>query len=153
MSSGACVSCYSGFTLWGSACVDLTSLRQNCLNFSGISCIACKSGYVVTNGFCVSGNPSCSSYDIAGGCLNCTQGYITGAFCLVPSSCQDTDQYGNCIDCLEGSTIWGSDCVSVSSIVPFCSTFVNNTCTDCSYGYYLIGGGCALLNPFCATSD
>jgi hypothetical protein len=108
---------------------------------------------MIANGACIFANPNCASYDIAGGCSNCSQGYLSGSLCLVSADCLNTDQSGNCIVCPNDYTPWGSGCVSLSSLYPFCSAFANSSCTDCSYGYYFDGIGCTIANPFCATSD
>jgi hypothetical protein len=133
--------------------VELASLNPYCLSFSGINCTTCKTGYVMTDGVCTFANPNCGSYDIAGGCLNCSQGFLSGTLCLIPSSCLDTDQNGNCITCPNGQTLWGINCVSLQSLYPFCSTFANSLCSACNYGYYLNNGRCVFANPFCATID
>jgi len=153
MSSGVCLSCYWGFALWGSTCVEFVSINPYCLSFSGLNCTACQSGYVINNGVCTFANPNCASYDIIGSCLNCSQGYLSGPLCLVPSDCLNTDQSGNCIACPNNYTPYGSGCVSLSSLYPFCTTFVNSKCTGCNYGYYLNGVSCVFANNFCATFD
>jgi proprotein convertase subtilisin/kexin type 5 len=154
MTNGACLTCYPGYSVQNGYCVSSVGLNPFCLTFSGQSCSVCQSGYFLFNGICTLGNSYCSTYDLIGNCLTCSSGNPVGNLCLVSTSCSSLDANGNCLSCSAGFTPWGTECVTLASLYPFCSNFgTNSTCTACIAGTYLANGVCLVGNPFCLTSN
>lgn len=48
--TGACLTCYDGYRLYGSTCILGVS---NCATYSGVSCVTCVTGYNLVSGGCV----------------------------------------------------------------------------------------------------
>lgn len=76
-STGACLSCYSGFTLKDGGCVTVVlDLDPNCNLFDGAKCIKCSMGaYFDANGKCVISDPNCRK-STNGVCESCYPGFI-----------------------------------------------------------------------------
>jgi hypothetical protein len=85
--SGACLSCYNGLSVWGNSCGNLAGLNPYCATLSGTACLACNYGYYTFNGICYLANTYCLTYGVGGTCLSCSQGDLYGTLCLVTTSC------------------------------------------------------------------
>lgn len=123
--NGACISCYSGFQVKDSTCVQVTlDLDPNCNLFDGVKCVKCSQGaYFDTNGKCIVTDPNCKRWN-NGLCDSCYPGFVMNdkGVCII-------DADFNCAD-------WS-----------------NGQCNRCSRGYYLDGGKCKLINTLCSKFD
>lgn len=130
--TGACLSCYSGFKISGSQCVqDNSTLDQNCANWNGTVCAQCAFGsYFDINHVCQIVDPLCATFNSTNGnCLTCYSSYILkGGKCVKDTNNSVTD--------------------------PFCANFQNGICLSCSKGYYFYADGeCSAVSSLCKTYD
>jgi len=126
MTTGACLTCNSGWAISGTTCVALITINPYCATFSGLTCTVCNAGYYIgTGGICTAANPQCATYSMT-----------TGA----------------CLTCYSGWAVSGTTCVALVTLNPWCLVFNGLVCTSCSAGYYIgTGGQCTAVNPQCAT--
>ncbi len=166
--TGACLTCYSGYRLNGTACVlsnannntnnnTSPSSDVNCRNFDRQSnrCIQCSYRfYVGSNGICVQVSDQCQTWSFSNGnCTSCYQGYeLSQGACVLSDNSQNQDP--NCArydqdqsKCLQCSNRYyfnqNGICTAVS---PQCQTWSNATglCTSCYQGYTLANGVCSI---------
>jgi hypothetical protein len=121
MISGACLTCYNGLSVWGNTCGNVAGINPYCSNLNGTTCLVCNSGYTLYNGICYLANENCATFGAGGVCLTCAQGNLEGFLCLVDTSCDTYDPtFTFCLTCPTGFALWNSQCVSYSSLYPFC---------------------------------
>lgn len=130
--TGACLSCYSGFKISGSQCIqDNSTTDQNCASWNGSICLQCAFGsYFDSSHVCQIVDPLCATFNNTNGfCLSCYSSYVLGnGKCL-----KDTNNTVN---------------------DPFCANFQNGICISCSKGYYFYTDGkCTAVSPLCKTYD
>ena len=123
MNAYGCVSCISGYGLYGGACVECASRNCNiCMGNNADICTSCVDCYGLSGSSCVR-------------CLD-----ITCKIC--------TYDYTNCTECMPGSGIlngvsgnpcrvcfYGWNCAT-------CSPFNNSICTSCNPGFYFLSNFC-----------
>lgn len=78
----------------------------------------------------------------------------------VSSTCKTYDSTnGACLSCYDGYFLADIICAfgtapgSVVTYDPYCLKVVNQTCTQCSKGFYLLNKKCEAVNPLCKTFD
>ncbi len=78
MNTGACLSCYQGYSLSGTTCIVTPPLQiPFCNQVVGFSCVSCMDRYYVNNGGCSLVSQLCDGYDMSNGlCLSCIPGYV-----------------------------------------------------------------------------
>lgn len=88
-------------------------------------------------------NPGCNAFNSQGTCTGCSTRYYMDSTNIcqpVNTNCNTYDQIsGDCLSCYPGWGLIEGTCLPglVTPVSdPNCHTFVNNTCTQCSYGYY-----------------
>lgn len=158
--TGACTSCFPGYSLSAGACGISGSTDPNCqTRDSNGYCTACYSGfyYNVTISKCASLNPLCKTSNLTNGnCLSCYPGYsLTGGLCGISfkdPNCQAYDANNNCNLCANKYYLDGASgkCMPVS---PLCNTFnsLTGVCLSCYQGYILQTGQCIVGSS--ATTD
>lgn len=154
VNTGACDSCYDGFSVQNKICVDLNSANNqpseiadaNCLTKSGSLCLKCKDRYFLSYDSqmptCKKVSDSCLTYnEINGYCITCVTGYnlSTGGNCVGSASSSNSTQQPTYVD--------------VPQI--FCKEYdmTMKVCHKCynSYYYSSAEGTCNLLNLTCKT--
>lgn len=78
ITSGACLTCYPGYTLVDSDCVISNSNNSdpNCISRQNSDCKECYIGYFLSKGVCTKINSLCKTYNKTNGaCLSCYPGY------------------------------------------------------------------------------
>lgn len=77
--TGACLTCYSGYVVQGTICVlgGATTLDVNCAAFNNGVCVKCSNNYYLNSqGVCKQFNTLCkTSNSSTGACLSCYPGY------------------------------------------------------------------------------
>ncbi len=77
--SGACITCFQGYSILNNDCVVSTLINQdkNCKTYdSNNICTSCYQGFYVMNSKCQANNPLCKTFNISNGfCLSCYPGY------------------------------------------------------------------------------
>lgn len=79
VNNGACLTCYSGYSISNGNCVlTETLLPPNCLEISNAGqCIRCSIGYTINaEGKCIERMPGCQTFLPDGRCINCSIGYL-----------------------------------------------------------------------------
>ena len=79
-----------------------TCVIKNCLKTDDDKCTECFGGYIIENGLCTTGDPSCAEYDFkTGQCLRCKQGYrVVNNRCQYEDMhCQSFSSKGHCQNC------------------------------------------------------
>jgi proprotein convertase subtilisin/kexin type 5 len=136
--SGACLSCYSGYTLVTGECVVGNSLSGN-------------------------GDPNCKTTAPSGQCTACYDSFYLSpqATCLrLDPLCKtySADQR-QCASCYNGYSLYQGQCLVASQVPstnsdPYCIATQGVYCITCANGYFLSGNGsCQQLNPLCKKSD
>jgi hypothetical protein len=134
--TGACLTCYVGYTLTGRECTISQSGgtgQTNCktINANGI-CTACYEGYYLNTATsqCERVNDLCKTRNVNNNlCTSCYNGYELTAM-------------GTCQVMTGGNSGQSGD--------PYCLSFNGNVCLQCAMGYYKANNGrCALANPLC----
>jgi hypothetical protein len=98
-----------------------------CATVVGNTCVACLSGYYISDGACQLVNMLCATYDQSNGaCLSCVPGYVfqTGQ-CIYPSLGVDNN----------------------------CAFYSNSYCTQCVAGYALVNFWCNTIDANCLQFD
>lgn len=131
--SGACQSCYAGFTLVENTCLLSTAvgLSQvsdvNCFRFENGRCQECAERFFFNaNRVCEQVDPNCKDFNRTNGfCTECFTGF----------------QLNNRGQCLEApNTVQDAGCRS----------FANGVCTECSQGFYFDSNRiCRVIDPNC----
>ena len=88
MRTGACRSCYPGYTLAGDTCIVAAAVTiPYCETVVGTVCVKCINGYYTDNGGCALANTLCATYDPTNGiCKSCIPGYVFQQNeCIYPS--------------------------------------------------------------------
>lgn len=165
-STGACVSCYTGYNLVNGACV-LAPVQQvsdvGCAswNWNKQICLQCSNNWVFNaNKVCVPVSDQCNTFDSTGACLSCYTGYNLNNGNCVLAPTQSVSDVGcatwnwNKQLCLQCSNNWvfnaNKVCVPVSDQ---CNTFDSTgACLSCYVGYNLNNGKCTLA-PVQQVSD
>lgn len=151
--TGACTSCFPGYSLTAGVCGIAGNPDPNCQSrdSNGV-CIGCYTGfyYNTTTAKCVGLNPLCKTSNLTNGnCLSCYPGYaLTNGLCGVSfkdPNCQSYDSSNNCQQCATKyflNTTVGS-CQPVS---PLCQTSnsLSGACLSCYQGYILQSGQCVI---------
>jgi hypothetical protein len=151
--TGACTSCFPGYSLSAGSCGIAGNSDPNCQtrDSNGI-CSSCYSGFYLnlTSGKCAGLNPLCKTSNTTNGnCLSCYPGYaLSNGLCGVSfkdPNCQEYDANNNCIKCASKyflNTTSGS-CQPVS---PLCQTSnsLSGVCLSCYQGYILQAGQCII---------
>lgn len=134
-STGACLSCYSGFGLIEDTCLPgLVSgnFDPNCNTFNGDLCVKCSVGFFLnSNGKCQGTDPSCKTFNPSNGaCLTCFAGFeVSNGTCII-SKTQAAIPNCNQVDLSSGK------------------------CTKCSFGYFFDQqGNCQQADPNCKSFD
>ena len=158
--TGACLTCYPGYSIQDEGCVVARS-NDFCQAFSNGGCTKCYTGYLLVNGICVTANNLCKTVDWSNKCATCYPGYtLTNGECKVIGNigCSAFDNIGRCIRCSKGYFYQGGVCVQAN---PLCKTFDanNGSCLTCYTGYTLFGSSCIVdsnntsYSQNCATFD
>lgn len=108
-------------------------INYGCKSYSkdGTTCVLCSDRfYMDGSGICQPVSSACKTYDPSNGaCLTCYDGYFLAdvicAFGSLPSASSD----------------------------PYCLKVVNQTCSQCSRGFYLSNSTCVMVNPLCKDFD
>lgn len=145
LTTGACTSCYGGYSLTAGACVITSSQNTptspnspnipNCaqVDASGF-CSQCSYRYYLTSGVCQPVNDQCNTWDSTyGSCTSCYSGYTLNAGTCVLGNGQNPTYPNNIQNCMQ--------------VGP------NNLCTQCYYGYYIVSGYCQPVSTLCSTWD
>ena len=158
--TGACSSCYTGYTLSNGQCVRDAAFgsnpsNPNCKDFSNGRCNECPfRAYFDANGICQFVNGQCQTWDLQDGhCLTCYNGYNldNGACVQAPLADPSVSDVGCKVwegaVCLECSLRWVFNaqgvCIPVSDI---CRTWDNNgQCLTCYQGFNLQNGQCEFV--------
>jgi hypothetical protein len=154
--SSTCTTCPPGSIPWNSGCVTLASLYPFCSAFKGTKCQRCKTGTYLFDDTCLVANPFCATFSPTGRCTSCNPGNLfQSPLCLVTSStCGSVGSNNQCLTCKPQYQLFGSYCVSITSLNPYCSSFNDTSCVSCSLGYYLHNDGtCDPANTLCFTYD
>jgi hypothetical protein len=110
-------------------------VNYGCKSYSkdGATCALCSERfYMDGSSICQPVSSSCKSYNPANGaCLTCYDGYF-----LADIICA----FGNAPG-------------SVVTYDPYCLKTVNQSCSQCSKGFYLLNKTCTIVNPLCKTFD
>jgi hypothetical protein len=113
---------------------QIITVNYGCRSYSkdGTTCVLCSDRfYMDSTGLCQPVSSSCQTYNqTSGACLSCYGGYFLA----------------------EVICVFGSSPSSVH-IDPFCLKTVNQTCTQCSKGFYLLNNTCTIINPLCKSFD
>lgn len=85
--TGSCLSCYSGFALEGTTCLETTSAvtDQYCKTWQGSVCLECSFGaFFLSSGVCAVANPLCKTFSQSNGqCLSCYNSFeLSGGDCV-----------------------------------------------------------------------
>jgi proprotein convertase subtilisin/kexin type 5 len=108
-------------------------VNYGCKSYSkdGQTCLLCSDRfYMDGTGICQPVSSSCKSYNSStGACLTCYDGYFLAD-----------------VICAFGS-------IASSNSDPYCLKVVNQTCTQCSKGFYLLNNTCLMVNPLCKSFD
>jgi hypothetical protein len=100
----------------------------------GTTCIVCSERFYMesSTGICQPVSSTCNTYNPTNGnCLTCYSGYfLADVICAFGSSPSTSSNYN-----------------------PYCLKVVNEKCTQCSMGFYLLNGTCTMVNPLCKTFD
>ena len=133
--SGACTSCYSGYSLSAaSVCVKSTSQQVS--------------------------DPNCNTFNSNGACTKCSTGFYFNlqSVCVqFDTNCQTFNQMTlACIQCYTGYALSNGACIlDTSSQVnsnPFCSKWAGNTCLSCATDtYFNVNGICQQIDVNCKT--
>lgn len=127
--SGACISCYTGYFLQGVTCVIPSAVSIpycTLLNAAG-ACIQCQSSYYVNGNVCSPVSILCATYDQQTGlCTSCVNGYFyQGGVCIYPALGLD----------------------------PACEHYTNSYCDQCATGFYLSNYVCTQIDQNCIQFD
>lgn len=77
--TGDCLTCYSGYGLFGGECVKTISdlvMPQGCASAVGRTCVQCERGYVAVGGSCIRQRVGCTQYNQDGRCVRCAIGFM-----------------------------------------------------------------------------
>ena len=166
--NGACLSCYQGFSLEGTKCVESEQQEvsdPNCREFlTPDICSICSDRYFIgANGLCAEVNPLCRTYEpVNGQCLTCFSGFalslggcIESRENVTDSNCKEWNG-SRCIACSFGAYFGPEGKCLLAD--PLCRTFdpMNGRCTSCYSSFVLQGGRCIkddnneVTDAFCA---
>lgn len=139
----------------------------NCkLNQNGV-CLACYSGYSLSNSQCVKSaaqsiDPNCASFNSNGNCMLCSKGasFNSLGLCIIldPSCLTYNQANGRCLTCYPG---YGLDATGVTCVVqavqantnPYCSKWNGNVCLSCATNSYFNSNNiCVVSDPNCQAS-
>lgn len=105
---------------------DQADIDPYCKQFKDNKCVECSVGaYFNANQVCVLADPSCKNFDT---------------------------KSSRCIECYIGYAVENGKCVksNAESGDPFCKTFNNGACEECSFRYYKNPSGkCTEVSPSC----
>ena len=155
---------YIGYSSSNHICISDSS--YSCFSYClacNSSCTACESGFILSNGICLSNSsckesfPNCKTCnDDLNMCAACNFGYyLSGSICVqCPSNCINCDQL-RCTTCIFGYGLsWGS-CSPCTEVCSFCFSYcfecTSTRCTRCWTGYYLDSGSCLRCPLICRT--
>ena len=138
------------------ACANCDSSCLTCSNTGPASCLSCRTGYVLLNGYCVTAAQCTAAQRYVSGvnCLPCHADCrtCTGSGANQCTQCVDSAlslDSGRCVsacdpgDFLDTAT---SRCLACSSTCTNC-TSTSTTCTACAPGKYLVGTVCVDTCP------
>jgi hypothetical protein len=163
MSTGNCLTCFTGYSVLGSICYLLPVIDPNCLNPNGLLCADCINGYYLSPTYaCTPVNKLCDTYYMNNGsCITCVTKYsISNGLCeswiSLNPNCTNFSNTGTCQNCNNGYYIGPkSICTLVSSL---CNAYNMTTgaCLSCNSEYSISGSTCVksttttpVSNPYC----
>lgn len=124
---------------------------KNCLKNDDEKCLDCFGNYLLENGLCTTGDPSCVEYDFkSGNCLRCKQGYkvVNGKCQYEDSHCQSFTSKGHCQNC---QRLYFLNPLKQCELRDFnCQEYVNGYCTKCKPFYYNFQSSCYRNAKGCA---
>ena len=165
--TGACLSCYKGYSLNNGKCTvtpaqQISDVGCATWDWNKQVCQQCSNNWVFNaNKVCVPVSDQCNTFDNSGACLSCYKGYsLSNGKCVLAAAQQVSD-----VGC--GSWDWDKQvCLKCSARFVFnankvCVPVSDNCnswnaageCTSCYSGYVLNGGSCALGNSLCKSSN
>jgi hypothetical protein len=156
--AGDCVTCYKGYIINAGKCVLAPTQKVSDLgcalwNWSQQQCLQCSNNWVFNSqGVCVPVSDQCKTFNTAGNCVSCYEGYLLNAGkCELAPSQKPSDLGCATWDwkkqiCLQCSNNWVFNsqnvCIPVSDQ---CATFnLAGNCVSCYKGYVLNAGKCEL---------
>jgi hypothetical protein len=108
--TGACLSCYQGYSLVNGNCVISVAASSNntdlyCIKVEGSTCTQCANGYFLNvSKICQQVNPLCKNFDSTTGyCTACYTGYsVQGTTCAIVAAvsipyCSLVSASGSCL--------------------------------------------------------
>lgn len=156
-SGTTCTACKTGYYL-SSVTGKCTAGNSNCAtyNLANGYCLTCVSRYGISGNNCVllsTLNPYCKTFNGAGACTNCSDGYYIGSngICTVANSLCLTYSMttGACLSCPLGYTLTSGNCITP---ITWCVTYSGTSCSSCSSPYYVNSAGtCSAASASCAT--
>jgi hypothetical protein len=140
--------CAQGFVLQSGICYRQI---ENCVAYSGTTCIQCVNGYYVNAGTCVIMPANCIDMSQSGSCLRCTENFFlqNGICYRFDKNCVSYDQSTFvCRTCADGFYL---NFQFVCQIVPLNCLNVNvfGNCTSCRNNFTLRNGLCYPSIPQC----
>lgn len=168
--TGACLTCYDGYTLASPTCKPASSETADiyCKKFDEKNkrlCVECYGGYFIATGtgLCTLLDSTCKETDKAtGACTSCYGGYnLISGKCVydTPATAVNTDQFcikldgAKCLECNKGYFVAANNvCTKVDDS---CKTYNMQTgdCLTCLSTLILSGGRCIspqqVYIPFC----
>jgi len=158
-STGACLTCYSGYVIQGIICIlgGSTNIDVNCAQFSTTNsslCVKCSNNYYINpKGVCAQFNTLCKTSNTTNGfCLSCYAGYsLQNGICAVGTgttvnsdpNCKSTDANGVCTGCYSSFYLSQGKCYRLD---PLCKNYTASMsqCASCYDGYTLSSGQCVV---------
>lgn len=123
-STGACTSCFKGYSLTNRSCV-IAEARvvsdAGCKQWiwDNNTCLECSAFWYFSSGVCTPVSPYCKTYDsTSGACTSCYSGYSlsNGSCDLSPASLCKTSDATGCLTCYEGFVLYQRNCITLDSI-------------------------------------
>ena len=139
----------------------LAVCQQNCQTCSNLNpqlCLACVSGFYLSNGNCFKCSTNCLTCNSTNQdqCFSCyPNNFLSGSICSTCSSncltCQSSNQPSVCLSCNDGFYLFNSTCTQGCPLNCYtCSG--PSTCTQCLSGYTLFTQSNQLICAPCTTS-
>ena len=163
--NGHCTSCYPGYVISGSTCVEGQAKDPNCKIFSkenDVYCTECYRGFLAIFGSCKEQNPLCKTVDKSNGnCTTCWPGFsLLQGNCTVETQTSPSGENGVvdiycvkvlngvCNECSNGYYYHKQDRIC-KQVDPLCKDHNedNGFCTDCYQGFSLSDGRCSISVP------